>query len=173
MKKLLSTIIVLLLVSLSVCGCAPKFAVQYVPVAWNESMNGKHQLFQNRQQLDEFIENYEYADNDFATFSNLLYNHRGEPTAFSTAIKRYDDAFFQDSVVVLISLEEGSGSISHKVKSCELTNDSIVIDLDTYTPTILTDDMALWHILIEIEKGDDYDFTNKTILLNNVIKHKI
>lgn len=53
-------------------------------------------------------------------------------------------------------LEEGSGSVRHKVESVIMgTDDMCYISIDTIVPEVGTDDMAEWHILIEPEADVD------------------
>ena len=53
-------------------------------------------------------------------------------------------------------LEEGSGSVRHKVESVIIgTDDICYISIDTIVPEVGTDDMAEWHILIAPEADVD------------------
>ncbi|MDR2515108.1 MAG: hypothetical protein LBD02_07895 [Christensenellaceae bacterium] len=69
---------------------------------------------------------------------------------FDDAMERYDEAFFAKSYLVLAVLEEGSGSIRHRVKAVAESGE---ITIERLLPEFGTDDMAQWHLIIELEKG--------------------
>ena len=85
----------------------------------------------------------------------------GNPPTFKEACEKYDDEFFNKKLLILVLLEEGSGSIHHEVKSVKTSGSNVEIDIEVNIPEECTDDMAEWHIMIEadkdsgIEKGDN------------------
>lgn len=73
---------------------------------------------------------------------------------FLDACDKYDETYFEKQKLIIVLLEEGSGSVRHKVESVIMgTDDICYIAIDTIVPEVGTDDMAQWHILIELE-GD-------------------
>ena len=73
---------------------------------------------------------------------------------FLDACDKYDDAYFEDHILVMVLLEEGSGSIRHKVQSVHMSAaGQCYIYIDRIVPEAGTCDMAEWHILIEPEAG--------------------
>lgn len=78
---------------------------------------------------------------------------------FLDACDRYDDAFFKDSQLIIVTLEAGSGSIRHEVVKIEHN----AVHIQSIVPEVGTCDMAQWHFLIEIpashfiEPADDID----------------
>ena len=72
---------------------------------------------------------------------------------FLDACKMYDEKYFVDHNLVMVLVEEGSGSIRHKVTSIRWTGEHWEISIKRETPEWCTDDMALWHILIEMQMG--------------------
>lgn len=81
---------------------------------------------------------------------------RDDPASDSTigfldACDRYDDAFFENRSLILILLEETSGSIRHKVTSVQQTTDKVTVNISAIVPEIGTDDMAQWHIFVETD----------------------
>jgi hypothetical protein len=66
-------------------------------------------------------------------------------------IGNYTDAFFASNFLVLVLLEEISGSYRHRVERIEESGDIIITRL---VPGIGTADMAQWHIIIELD--NDY-----------------
>lgn len=81
---------------------------------------------------------------------------------FLDACDQYDEAYFAKQDLIMVVLEEGSGSIRHEVMTVESTEvngtDGMIIEIESRVPEVCTDDMAEWHILIETEE----DFTVPT-----------
>ena len=75
---------------------------------------------------------------------------------FLDACDRYDEAYFENQILVMVLLEEGSGSVRHNVDSVKVGwDDKLYISICSIVPEIGTCDMAQWHILIETEEGLD------------------
>lgn len=73
---------------------------------------------------------------------------------FLDACDRYDEAYFAEQILVLVLLEEGSGSNRHEVTSVCLDNTGTLnIAITTHEPEIGTCDMAWWHLFISPAKG--------------------
>ena len=73
---------------------------------------------------------------------------------FLDACDRYDGAYFEDHILIMVLLEEASGSNRHKVQSVNVSADGQCrIYIDRIVPEAGTCDMAEWHILIEPEAG--------------------
>ena len=76
---------------------------------------------------------------------------------FLDACDKYDDSYFKEKILIMVLLEEGSGSIRHTVKKIELKNtedsngviNKLLIEIDPIIPECGTADMAEWHIMIE------------------------
>ncbi len=83
---------------------------------------------------------------------------REDPASDSTigfldACDKYNAEYFEDQILVMVLLEEGSGSIRHNVDNVKLGSDGkLYISIRRDVPEAGTDDMAEWHILIEPEK---------------------
>ncbi len=137
MKSGLVCFVGLLLLALLV-GCSSKPTAQYVRTSWVEGMEGNNYIFESLEELENYYnENKEvyYLQEDF-----------------TEAIKNYDDKYFSDHNLVLILLEEGSGSVKHEVKSYQMVDGYLKVNIDRVTPKYGTCDMAGWHIFIEVEK---------------------
>ena len=93
---------------------------------------------------------------------------------FLDACDKYDDAYFEDQVLVMVLLEEGSGSTKHKVQSVAWSeqNKKLTVYIESIVPEVGTDDMAEWHILVEpesivkVDSGDDV-----TVIFDGVDPH--
>jgi len=59
----------------------------------------------------------------------------------------YPDDFFDENFLVIISIQENSGSISHRVES---VNENGQILVTRFMPMIGTADMAQWLIVVEL-----------------------
>lgn len=72
---------------------------------------------------------------------------------FLDACDQYDEAFFEKNHLIFVLLEEGSGSVRHEVRGVEQTVDQkIGISIDRKIPEVGTDDMAQWHIVLELSR---------------------
>ena len=72
---------------------------------------------------------------------------------FLDACDQYDETFFEKNYLIFVLLEEGSGSIRHEVRSVQQTADKkISISIDRKVPEVGTDDMAEWHIILELRR---------------------
>ena len=75
---------------------------------------------------------------------------------FLDACDKYDSEYFEDRILVMVLLEEGSGSNRHNVDNVKIGSDGrLYINISTVVPEVGTSDMAQWHILIEPEVGVD------------------
>lgn len=74
-------------------------------------------------------------------------------SACETATARWDDAFFADHSLIVVLLEEGSGSVRHEVTAVTLSSGVYQVDVNRIVPELGTCDMAEWQILIEIPKA--------------------
>ena len=82
-----------------------------------------------------------------------------ETIGFADAVKGYDDSFFEKNDLLIVLLEEGSGSIRHEVTGLDIESSDdgekkyvIRPEIVRLIPEVGTDDMAEWHILIEVNK---------------------
>jgi hypothetical protein len=101
-------------------------------------------LITSEDELAGYIEQY---DDDY-----YLNEPRGESGSFIDAVAKYDGDYFADNVIVLALLEEGSGSIRHEVVSVGVEDEAINVEIKRIVPEMGTDDMAEWHIIIEMPK---------------------
>lgn len=83
---------------------------------------------------------------------------REDPASDSTigfldVCDKYTAEYFEDQILVMVLLEEGSGSIRHNVDNVKHGSDGkLYISIRRDVPEAGTADMAEWHILIEPEK---------------------
>jgi hypothetical protein len=72
---------------------------------------------------------------------------------FLNACDRYDASYFKDHDLILLLLEEGSGSIRHQVTAVSRQDQRLLITVNRPAPKMGTADMAEWHLLIEVPKS--------------------
>ncbi len=107
-----------------------------------------------------------YEQNKDKYYLESVENFSSDQTiGFVDAVKKYDEAFFEKNDLILVVLEEPSGSYRHEVTSVDLFGSLlnrvvyfIQPNIRRIVPSVGTDDMANWHIIIEIDKeyGMDY-----------------
>lgn len=69
---------------------------------------------------------------------------------FLDACERYDEAYFKENYIILLRLEESSGSNRHEVTATTINSDGeLSIHVKTICPEVGTCDMAQWHIILE------------------------
>lgn len=103
-------------------------------------------IIKSRQELyNYYIENkYDYD----------LWNEWNSTVSFIDAIEKYDETFFEDNALLLVLMQEGSGSNRHRVKDIQKEDDMVTVEVDRLLPEPFTCDMAMWHIIVEQPKDD-------------------
>jgi hypothetical protein len=101
-------------------------------------------LITSEDELADYIERYK---DDY-----YLDEPRGENSSFTDAVAKYDGTYFENYVLVLALLEEGSGSVRHEVVSVDVEDEAIMVEIKRIVPEVGTADMAEWHIVVEVPK---------------------
>ena len=65
---------------------------------------------------------------------------------------RYGEAFFAQSLLLFVILQEGSGSIRHRVEPARLENGLLAVRITRIIPEVGTADMAQWHIVMALDR---------------------
>ncbi len=110
--------------------------VQYIRTHSDYGRDPIVSVISSKEELEEYYE---------------LHKDVNRNPAFENVPGTYSDDFFADSFLAIIRLEEGSGSIRHKVEKISGNGDIAVSRL---IPAIGTCDMATWHIIIELKHTD-------------------
>ncbi len=135
-------------------GVELDFEVQYIRT--NGEHNGiEHFVIRSADELHAYYEQNKDKHN-LERKENLLSD---ETIGFLDACDDYDEKFFEENALILVLLEEGSGSIRHKVSGVsvskpEMSLISMKINIESIVPEVGTDDMAGWHILIAVDKEE-------------------
>ena len=108
---------------------------------------------------DGYVSGAEYPQTKLITSAEELksyietnkdnYNMKSEE--FNDAIEKYSGSWFDFNKLMIVLLEEGSGSVRHGVT--EVTNRSVTINRTL--PEVGTCDMVEWHIFVEYPKTAD------------------
>jgi len=100
----------------------------------------------------EMLEEYYQGNRDRYDLAPRETVYADSSIGFADAITQYDAAWFAEHDLLMVVLEEGSGSIRHEVYAITETPEKWIIDIASIEPEVCTADMAQWHILIEVEK---------------------
>lgn len=107
-------------------------------------------IIHSRDELEQYYDNYK----EIYDLEHHEQVYSDTTIGFLDAIEQYDDAFFADRDLIILVLEEGSGSIRHEVNGIRPYYDNTwQLTVRRITPEVCTDDMALWHLLIEVQKN--------------------
>ncbi len=153
-------ITVLIMCIVLLCACqqpasnTPEYTVQYIRTnGYVEGVDYPYTVVINS--IDE-LRAYIAANEDTYDFSRKEKGYSDTTIGFLDAVDKYDDTYFETSLLILVVLEEGSGSIRHEVTSVDvspLQSAPYSISIKRITPELGTADMAEWHIIVEVEKG--------------------
>ncbi len=148
------------------------FGVQYIRT------NGYHEevvypvltVIRSAEELSEYYD----ANKDRYDLQRKSEIFADTTMGFLDACDKYNDEYFQNNNVIMVLLEEGSGSIRHNVDFVKIDTDAkLQISIRSILRGAGTCDMAEWHIMIEIPK-DKTPENKEDILLhyNNILQNK-
>ena len=148
-------IAIMLLVFLAGCsqsGSSVPFSVQYVRT------NGYHEgkeypitsVVTSTGELTAYYDKYK-NEYDFERRQQIASD---STTGFLDAVDKYTETYFQDKVLLIILVQEGSGSNRHKITGITKEDGLMTVHVERQIPQVGTADMAQWHILVEIDRDD-------------------
>ena len=157
MKKIIS--VILILVCLGVfAGCAAEGAAPAAVPTGGTAAN--YEFAARYARTNGYIEDAGYP------FVNIIRSHdelmayyeanRDKFDLDSEVLKMcdaYDDAYFAANSLILVTLEETSGAISHEVTKV-VGGDEWTVTIKRDVPESFTDDMAEWHIFVEVKAAN-------------------
>ncbi len=97
----------------------------------------------------------------------LVESYDDFPVRHREQFPEYDAAFFEDNVLAVLYLEEGSGSISHEVTKIRRAGETIEIHIRREIPEVGTCDMAYWTVVAAISR-EDWDGAEVVTVINTV-----
>jgi len=136
-------------------GDVSSIKVLYNRIDWRENMDNAS-IIRSVDDLHKFSESLEAVRKN-GIDEDLIWRLTGE---------QYDDAFFAEHVLVMITVSESSGSNRHELMSITEDNGVLNINIDRLTPEIGTADMAGW--LITIELSNDYSANDINVIFSDV-----
>lgn len=153
------------LTSLLVCGASMTYVVptyEHVPeILANELLGVQYIRTNGYNELLSYprlvcVTNVTELADYYNAFKGIYYLDNPEKVYSDTTIgwlaasEKYTDEYFSAHDLYLLVLEEGSGSVRHEITG--ISNG--VVTLKRHVPEVVTDDMAEWHIFIEVNKGE-------------------
>ncbi len=164
MKRAVTAIISIILL-LTLCACQREelkqvkvettpvdFDAQYIRTDVQTETDTVFPMFTVLQSVKELNMYYESNKETF-NFKDKNYSLINSPLEFTEECKKYTSEFFENNALVVIVTEEPSGSNRHKVNSVSVTSEEkFIVDVSSIVPESGDDDMACWHILIEVSK---------------------
>ena len=168
MKKLIALVLALVCVlGLVACGSsdvpppppeAYAFEAQYIRTdGYSEGRNYPyHMVINSKEELQAYYE----ANKKLFDLERKEKVYSDTTIGFLDACDKYDDTYFERQNLVLIVLEEGSGSIRHEITDVRNRWDENGaslgwnITINRIIPEVCTDDMAQWHLFLEVQMGD-------------------
>ena len=183
MKRIIAVFITFLFL-LTLVGCsgdwqnqdAPEpesyaFNAQYIRTGYSDDLNTPyHVVINSKKELEAYYEaNKERFD--------LAHGNPESAIGFLDACDKYDDAYFEQQNLVLIVLAEGSGSVRHEITDVRRAYDengaSIgwAITINRIVPETTSEDLALWHLFLEVQMGKMIDSDDKVWINGNLSEH--
>lgn len=101
--------------------------------------------------IDSYEELIAFRDkqSEFCNF-DLGYN---ECPSFNEYITKFNEEYFKHNSLILIYVEEPSGSFRHKVGGIVVTGDQMLITVNTVTVSPFTEDMGAWFVPVQLSKN--------------------
>ncbi len=120
------------------------------------SHNAEKLAINNTQHLplwkfDSYNELIAFRDkqSEFCNF-DIGYN---ECPSFNEYITKYNEEYFERNSLILIYVDEPSGSFRHKVGGIVVTGDQMLITVNTVTVSPFTEDMGAWFVPVQLSKN--------------------
>lgn len=128
-----------------------------------------HTVISSRAELEAYYE----ANKDLYDLERREVVYSDTSIGFLDACDKYDDAYFERQNLVLIVLQEGSGSIRHEITDVRrnMENGGWDITIDSKSPEVGTCDMAQWHLFLEVQMGDVIKPTDK-VWINGALSER-
>lgn len=149
------------------------FLIKFDPVGL--SPNVKNITFATSSiQTHLYIENFDGPKVDVLKSKGDVtkYLEKFNDSKLALDLNSYPEEYFNDKLLVLVTLQESSGSNTNIVDRVSKLVDSGTIDIfvKRNVAQIGTTDMAMWHLIIELDKSDVSD-TDKFQVLDSSVKY--
>ena len=104
----------------------------------------------SKNELDEYYNSNK--DNYYLERVETVYSDT--TIGFLDEADKYSEEFFEKNSLILVILENSSGSIRQEVTKVECSEIRTRITLKSIVPETYTDDMAYWHIFVSVPKSE-------------------
>lgn len=128
------------------------FAVQYIRTdGYTEGANYPEVAFVLRP---EELQSYYTANKDRFDLEHRENYGSDYTMGFLDACEKYDEAYFKENYLILVALEEPSGSVHHELEQVivDFGGQDTELWIKRIVPEAGTDDMAQWHLIVELQK---------------------
>ncbi len=142
---------------------AVEYGVQYVRTDGYQdgAQFPKVKIIRSPEELNSYYE----ANKDTFNLERKEKVYSDTTVGFLDACDKYDGAYFEKGYLVLVLLEEGSGSIHHEVTGSTISSDGdLGIYIKRIVPEFGTCDMAEWHIILEMSNAVEVKDENSVLV---------
>jgi len=129
--------------------------VLYNRIDWRDNMEDTS-IIRSVDELSDFYEDLKLLND----------NELDDDLAWRFTDGNYNDDFFANNFLVMITVSETSGSNRHALSSISEDNNELTINIDREVPDIGTADMAGWLIIIEL--SNNYTVTKADVIFTDV-----
>lgn len=141
------------------------FSAQYIRTGYKKIVN-EYTIIGYKAGLESYYKNNkDYYDLERKEITSAIDSTIG----FLDVCDKYDIEFFKEKSLIIIPLIETSGSILHTVESLSIVNDTLKINIKSNIPYVCTDDMAGWHIIVEVNSSDIKNIDRVEIYKDDVL----
>ncbi len=116
---------------------------------------------------NEFID-FEYFESYPGTYKSKVFTSYDEYAEFLSDMGLdtdgvgiiYDESYFEENILAIAGIYEGSGSIKHEVYDVFISDNHLIVSINAYTPYICTEDIQFYLMAAELDKSE---FSKKDI----------
>lgn len=143
---------------------------QYIRTGYSSLDAHNYQIIRHYGDLNWYYENNK-------GICNLERNDPGNAIdltiGFLDAIDKYNTQWFDENALVLIPLIENSGGITHTIYSYEVDMDVLKINIKSNLTGAATEDMAGWHLIMEVKQSHIQDLNCVEIYRDNILLNEV
>lgn len=143
---------------------------QYIRTGYSSLDAHNYQLIRHYGDLNWYYENNK-------GICNLERNDPGNAIdltiGFLDAVDKYNTQWFDENALVLIPLIENSGGITHTINSYEVDIGVLKINIKSNLTGAATEDMAGWHLIMEVKQSHIQDLNCVEIYKDNILLNEV
>ena len=143
---------------------------QYIRTGYSSLDAHDYQIIRHYSDLNWYYENNK-------GICNLERNDPGNAIdltiGFLDAVDKYNTQWFDENALVLIPLIENSGGITHTITSYNIIDDVLKINIKSNLTGAATEDMAGWHLIMEVKQSHIQDLNCVEIYRDNILLNEV